>query len=128
LQIFLAISLTSILPGHTASTQQLASHGLNGSGCESGEPRIGSTLLKLALARCHLRLRMLKSGETAPMHEIAQRNGADHSYVAKHFNLTLLAPDIVAAILDEALQGGVRLHALSINPPALWEDQRPALG
>ena len=57
------------------------------------------------------------------MSEIARREGTDHSYVARHINLTLLAPDIVAAILDETLSEGVRLHALSINPPALWNSQ-----
>jgi hypothetical protein len=57
-----------------------------------------------------------------------KRDGADHSYVAKHLNLTLLAPDIVAAILEDALPDGVRLSALLINPPVLWEDQRVALG
>ena len=57
-----------------------------------------------------------------------QRDGADHSYLAKHLNLTLLAPDIVAAILEDALPDGVRLSALMISPPVLWEDQREALG
>lgn len=34
------------------------------------------------------------------------------SYVAKYLNLTLRAPDIVAAILDDALLEGIRLSAL----------------
>lgn len=70
---------------------------------------------------------MLKVGEAASMNEIARCEGTDHSYVARHVNLTLLAPDIVAAILDETLPDGVRLHSLSINPPLLWEEQRRAL-
>jgi len=41
-----------------------------------------------------------------------------HSYVARHINPTLLAPHIVAAILDEELQDGARLHALSMNTQA----------
>jgi hypothetical protein len=61
------------------------------------------------------------------MIEIARREGTDHSYVARHINLTLLAPDIVAAILDETLPEGVRLHSLSINPSVLWEEQRRSL-
>lgn len=48
--------------------------------------------------------------------------------MAKHLNLTLLMPDIVAAILDDALPDGVRLSALLTNPPVLWEEQRAALG
>jgi hypothetical protein len=99
-----------------------------GSGFESEHrTRIGATPLQLALARGHRWLRMLEAGEAASMSEIARREGTDHSYVARHINLTLLAPDIVAAILDEALPDGVRLHALSINPPALWETQRQSL-
>ena len=97
---------------------------VGGSGCESGErTRIGATPLQLALARGHRWLRMIEVGEVSSLREIAQRDGADHSYVAKHLNLTLLAPDIVAAILDETLSEGVRLHALSINPPALWNSK-----
>jgi hypothetical protein len=71
---------------------------------------------------------MIEIGEVSSLREIAQRDGADHSYVAKHLNLTLLAPDIVAAILEDALPDGVRLSALLINPPVLWDDQRAALG
>lgn len=96
-----------------------------GSGFESGSrTRTGATPLQLALARGHRWLRMLEAGEAASMSEIARREGTDHSYVARHINLTLLAPDIVAAILDETLPEGVQLLALAINPPMLWEDQR----
>lgn len=45
-------------------------------------------------------------------------------------NLTTLAPDIVAAILDDALPNHVTLFDLAVDPPALWERQwdrlRPA--
>ena len=102
---------------------------VGGSGYESDErTRIGATPLQLALARAHRWLRMIEAGEIASLREIAQRDGTDHSYVAKHLNLTLLAPDIVASILEDALPDGVRLSALLINPPVLWEEQRAALG
>jgi hypothetical protein len=39
-------------------------------------------------------------------------------------NLTTLAPDIVAAILDETLPPHVTVHDLAISPPVLWEEQR----
>ena len=38
------------------------------------------------------------------MKEIARREGVDDSYVSRMVNLTSLAPDIVAAILDETLR------------------------
>ena len=98
---------------------------IHGTEFESGKrTRTGATPLQLALARGHRWLRILEAGEASSMSEIARREGTDHSYVARHINLTLLAPDIVAAILDETLSEGVRLHALSINPPSLWNSQR----
>jgi hypothetical protein len=87
-------------------------------------PRGAATPLQLALARGHRWLRMLETGEAASMCDIARREATNHSYVARHINLTLLAPDIVAAILDETLPEGVQLLFLAINPPMLWEDQR----
>ena len=35
-----------------------------------------------------------------------------------------MAPDIVAAILDDVLLDRVQRSALLTNPPVLWEDQR----
>lgn len=43
-------------------------------------------------------------------------------------NLTTLAPDIVAAILDYALPNHVTLFDLAVDPPALWNEQRARLG
>ena len=57
------------------------------------------------------------------MCDIARRESTNHSYVARHINLTLLAPDIVAAILDETLPEGDQLLALAIKPPMLWRDR-----
>lgn len=54
---------------------------------------------------------------------IARREGTNHSYIARHINLTLLAPEIVAAILDETLSEGVQLMSLAINPPVGWKEQ-----
>jgi hypothetical protein len=36
-------------------------------------------------------------------------------------NLTTLAPDIIAAILDEALPNHIMLFDLAVDPPPLWE-------
>jgi len=43
-------------------------------------------------------------------------------------NLTTLAPDIVAAILDERLPHHVTVQDLAISPPVLWEEQRERIG
>jgi hypothetical protein len=39
-------------------------------------------------------------------------------------NFTTLAPDIVAAILDDTLPNHITLFDLSVDPPALWEEQK----
>jgi hypothetical protein len=47
--------------------------------------------------------------------------------VSRMVNLTTLAPDIVAAILDETLPPEVTLFELAAGTPLLWEEQRGRL-
>jgi hypothetical protein len=56
--------------------------------------------------------------------QIVTREGIDNSYVSRMVNLTTLAPDIVAAILDDALPNHITLFDLAVDPPALWDEQR----
>jgi len=98
---------------------------------ETAKPRpwdIAATPLQLALARGHRWLAMLESGEAKTLKEIAVREGIDNSYVSRMVNLTTLAPDIVAAILDDALPNHLTLFDLAVDPPALWEEQRVRIG
>jgi hypothetical protein len=81
------------------------------------------TPLQIALARGHRWLAMLESGEAKSMKEIALREGVDDSYVSRMVNLTTLAPDIVAAILDETLPAEVTLFELAAGTPLVWEEQ-----
>jgi len=92
-------------------------------GAEAAASRTNATPLQLALARGHRWLRMLETGEAASMCDIARREGTNHSYIARHINLTLLAPEIVAAILGETLPAGLQLMDLAINPPMPWAEQ-----
>jgi hypothetical protein len=55
--------------------------------------------------------------------EIARREGVDDSYVSRMVNLTMLAPDIVASILDETLPSEVTLFELAARTPLVWEEQ-----
>jgi len=82
------------------------------------------TPLQLALARGNRWLAMLESGEASSMKEIARREGVDDSYVSRMVNLTTLAPDIVAAILDETLPPEVTLFELAAGTPVFWAEQR----
>ena len=86
------------------------------------------TPLQLALARGHRWLALLESGEVGSMKEIARREGVDDSYVSRMVNLTTLAPDIVAAILDETLPSEVTLFELAAGTPVLWGEQRGRVG
>ena len=83
-----------------------------------------TTPLQLALARGHRWLAMLESGEVKSLKEIAVREGIDNSYVSRMVNLTTLAPDIAAAILDDTLPNHITLFDLAVDPPALWDEQR----
>jgi hypothetical protein len=56
--------------------------------------------------------------------EIGAREKIDNSYVSRMVNLTSLAPDIVAAILDDSLPNHVTLFDLAVDPPLLWDEQR----
>jgi len=86
------------------------------------------TPLQLALARGHRWLAMLESGQATSLKEIATREGIDNSYVSRMVNLTTLAPDIVAAILDDELPSHVTLFDLAVDPPPLWDEQRARIG
>jgi hypothetical protein len=93
---------------------------------EAAKPRpwdTAPTPLQLALARGHRWLAMLQSGEVKSLRDLAAREGIDNSYVSRMVNLTTLAPDIVAAILDDALPSHLTLFDLAVDPPALWEEQ-----
>ena len=61
------------------------------------------------------------------MAEVAKLEGMDPAYVSRMVNLTTLAPDIVAAILDEAIPDHVILFDLASNTPFLWDDQSKLL-
>jgi len=98
---------------------------------EAGKPRpwdTAATALQLALARGHRWLAMLESGEAKSLKEIATLEGIDNSYVSRMVNLTTLAPDIVAAILDDVMPNHITLFDLAVDPPALWEEQRWRVG
>ena len=81
---------------------------------------VAPTSIQLALARGHRWLAMLESGEAKSLKEIATREGIDNSYVSRMVNLTTLAPDIVAAILDDALPNHVIGDLAPIGSRLLW--------
>ncbi len=85
------------------------------------------TPMQLALVRGHRWLAILESGKAWNLAEVAQMEGMDRAYVSRMVNLTTLAPDIVAAILDESLPDHVTLFDLASGTPLLWDEQRALL-
>ena len=84
--------------------------------------RTDNTLVK-ALARAFRWKRMLESGEFATIAELAEREGIAPSYMTRVLRLTLLAPDIVEAILD-GKQGPEVTLARVLGPfPVKWSEQ-----
>jgi len=82
-----------------------------------------STLVK-ALARAYRWKRMLESGEFATIAELAERERIAPSYMTRVLRLTLLAPDIVEAILDGKQGPEVTLARVLELFPLEWEEQR----
>jgi hypothetical protein len=81
------------------------------------------TALQRALGRAERWRRMLESGEVNSINEIAAREKTDFSYIARLLNLTMLAPPLVTAILDDTLPSGTTVNDLAINPALLWTEQ-----
>ena len=65
-----------------------------------------------AIARAFRWREMLESGEYATIREIAGAEKINESYVGRVLRLTLLAPDIVEAILDGRQTAGLQLEDL----------------
>jgi DNA-binding IscR family transcriptional regulator len=66
---------------------------------------------------------MLDSGEFSTIAELAEREGIAPSYMTRVLRLTLLAPDIVEAILDGKQGSEVTLAQVLAPFPVEWERQ-----
>lgn len=82
-----------------------------------------NTMVK-ALARAFRWKRKLESGEFATTAELAEREGIAPSYVTRVLRLTLLAPDIIEAILEGKLRPEVTLARVLEPFPAEWRAQQ----
>ena len=81
-----------------------------------------------ALARAVRWKRMLESGDFANIAELAEREGIAPSYMTRVLRLTLLAPDIVEAILDGTQGPEVTLAKLMPPFSEHWQSQRAPSG
>jgi hypothetical protein len=79
--------------------------------------------LTLTIARAHRWRELLEQGRYRSIRALAQELRVDNSYVARLLRLSLLAPDIVEAILDGTEPSGLSLGKL-YRAPMEWERQR----
>ena len=89
----------------------------------AAQPRRPDSALIKALARAFRWKRMLESGEFTTTTELAERERIAPSYMTRVLRLTLLAPEIVEAILDEKQEPEVTLARVLTPFPLEWERQ-----
>lgn len=77
-----------------------------------------------AIARAFRWREMLESGEFSTIREIATVEKINESYVGRVLRLTLLAPDIVEAILGGRQPAELQLDSLMKRLQVEWEAQR----
>jgi hypothetical protein len=77
-----------------------------------------------ALARAFRWKRLLETGRYASISEIATAEKIDRGFVGSLLRLTLLAPDLIDAILDGRQPAGLGLPALLKPFPVEWDQQR----
>ena len=88
-----------------------------------GSSAADTTLVK-ALARAFRWRRIMEAGRYATINELAAAEEINSSYVSRLLRLTLLAPNIVEAILDGRQPEGMTLPGLMRGVDVKWEVQR----
>ena len=86
-----------------------------------------NTLVK-ALARAFRWKRMLESGKFATIGELAEKEGIAFTYLARVLRLTLLAPNLVEAILDGRHPAEATLARVLEPFPLEWNRQDTVFG
>ena len=89
-------------------------------------PRVDNAMVK-ALARAFRWRKMLDEGVHATLEDLARAKGVNATYVSRILRLTLLAPNIVEAILDGRQPAEMGLDALLRGVPLEWDGQHTSL-
>lgn len=87
---------------------------------------VDNVLVK-ALARGFRWRKLLENGTYSTIKEIAAKERVDVSYIAEVLRLTLLAPDLIEAILDGLQPLGWQLRRFRKSFPVEWQAQRNTL-
>jgi len=86
----------------------------------------GDPVLVKALARAFRWRRLLEEGRYASVRELANAEGVNRTYIGRLLNLTLLAPDLVEAILDGRKTEEAIVAVLRERAPVDWAEQQIA--
>ncbi len=90
-------------------------------------PRTDNTVVK-ALARAFRWKRLLETGAYTSVSDLAEKEKIGLSYLTRVLRMTLLAPDIVDAILDGRQGDVIDLATLAAPFPNEWGAQRRHFG
>jgi len=83
-------------------------------------PTRGDPALVKALARAHRWRRMLEAGEHSTVREMAKAEKVNETYISRALRLTLLAPEVVEAILNGRQPEGMTLPGLMEGVQVGW--------
>jgi hypothetical protein len=99
-------------------------------GVADWEPRAArcENSLVNAIARAHRWRHLIETGKYTSAAELSRAEGINESYLCRVLRLTLLAPDIIEAILDGRQPRTLELQSLLKPLPAEWGAQRKCLG
>ena len=89
----------------------------------SPRPRVDSTLVK-AIARAYRWQRMLEQGTYSSLRDLAAAEKISPTYISRLLRLTLLAPEIVEAVLDGRKPETVTQELLFQPLPDEWHRQQ----
>jgi hypothetical protein len=86
-------------------------------------PRVDNAMVK-AIARAFRWRKLLETGTHTTVAEIAAAEKINASYVGRVLRLTLLAPNIIEAVLDGRQPADLQLEDLLRPFPVGWREQR----
>ena len=85
--------------------------------------RVDNAMVK-ALARAFRWRKLLETSAYCSVAELAAAEAINKSYISRVLRLTLLAPEIVEAILDGRQPAELTMAALMTPCPVVWKQQR----
>lgn len=90
------------------------------------KPNINPVLVN-ALVKSYRWNQQLENGTALTIGTLAKREGRNRTYVSRILNLMMLAPDVIASILDGTQPPTMQLQDLTASLPIEWHKQKHVL-